>query len=102
MLLGAPEEIRKAREKTLIKRLYEMGLLEEGELNLDSILNLTVKDLLERRLQTMVYKKGLAKTVHNARQVVAHKKVIVGDRIINRPSYLVSRKEEGLIRVKEE
>lgn len=101
-LLGAPEEIRKTREKTLINRLYEMGLLEEGELNLDSILNLTVKDLLERRLQTMVYKKGLAKTVHNARQIVVHKKVIVGDRIINKPSYLVSRKEENLIRVKEE
>ncbi len=101
-LLGAPEEIRKTREKTLISRLYEMGLLEEGELNLDSILNLTVKDLLERRLQTMVYKKGLAKTVHNARQIVVHKKVIVGDRIINKPSYLVSRKEENLIRVKEE
>ncbi|MGC8599488.1 MAG: 30S ribosomal protein S4 [Nitrososphaeria archaeon] len=102
MLLGAPEEIRKSREKMLINRLYEMGLLEEGELNLDSILNLTVKDLLERRLQTMVFKKGLAKTVHNARQIVAHKKIIVGDRIINRPSYLVTRKEEGLIKVKEE
>jgi len=101
MLLGTPEEIRKAREKMLINRLYEMGLLEENELNLDSILNLTVKDLLERRLQTMVFKKGLAKTIHHARQIVTHKKIMVGDRIINKPSYLVSRKEEGLIKVKE-
>lgn len=102
MLLGTPEDIRKAQEKMLITRLYQMGLLEEGELNLDSILNLTVEDLLERRLQTMVFKKGLAKTIHHARQLVVHKKILVGDRIVNKPSYLVSRDEENLIRVKEQ
>ncbi|MGC8569008.1 MAG: 30S ribosomal protein S4 [Nitrososphaeria archaeon] len=101
MLLGTHEEIRREQEKMLITRLYQMGLLEEGELNLDSILNLTVEDLLERRLQTMVLKKGIAKTIHQARQLVVHKKIMIGDRVVNRPGYLVGRDEENLIRVKE-
>ncbi len=101
MLLGTHEEIRREQEKMLITRLYQMGLLEEGELNLDSILNLTVEDLLERRLQTMVLKKGIAKTIHQARQLVVHKKIMIGDRVVNRPGYLVGREEENLIKVKE-
>lgn len=97
MLLRMPADLRAAQEKALIARLYQMGLLEEGELNLDSILNLKVQDLLERRLQTLVWKKGLAKTIHHARQLVVHRKVAINGRIVNRPGYLVSRDEEGKI-----
>ncbi len=97
MLLRMPADLRAAQEKALISRLYEMGLLEEGELNLDSILNLKVQDLLERRLQTLVWKKGIAKTVYQARQLVSHKKIAINGRIVNRPGYIVSRKEEGSI-----
>ena len=101
MLLGATAEVREQQEKKLINRLHDLGLLKEEQLNLDYILNLTVEDLLERRLQTMLWRKGLAKTVHQARQIVSHKKVVIGDSIVNKPGYLVNIKEEGLIKVNE-
>jgi small subunit ribosomal protein S4 len=101
MLLGATAEVREQQEKKLINRLHDLGLLKEEQLNLDYILNLTVEDLLERRLQTMLWRKGFAKTVHQARQIVSHKKVVIGDSIVNRPGYLVNVKEEGLIKVNE-
>lgn len=101
MLLGATAEVREQQEKKLINRLHDLGLLKEEQLNLDYILNLTVEDLLERRLQTMLWRKGLAKTVHQARQIVSHKKVVIGDSIVNKPGYLVNVKEEGLIKVNE-
>ncbi|MEM0281546.1 MAG: 30S ribosomal protein S4, partial [Desulfurococcaceae archaeon] len=66
-LLAAPQEIREKEEKTLVENLVKLGLLNEGA-RLDDVLNLRVEDLLERRLQTIVYKKGLAKTIHEARQ----------------------------------
>mgnify|MGYP001772570765 CR=1 FL=1 len=100
MLLGAAAEIREQQEKRLIEKLRKLGLLKEGQLNLDSILNLTVEHLLERRLQTLVWRRGLAKTIHQARQLVAHKKVMIGDTIINKPGYLVPIDEEELIRVR--
>ncbi len=93
--------MREQQEKKLINRLHDLGLLKEEQLNLDYILNLTVEDLLERRLQTMLWRKGLAKTVHQARQIVSHKKVVIGDSIVNKPGYLVNIKEEGLIKVNE-
>ncbi|MCL4343834.1 MAG: 30S ribosomal protein S4 [Nitrososphaerota archaeon] len=101
MLLGATAEAREQQEKNLINSLHKLGLLKEEQLNLDYILNLTVEDLLERRLQTMLWRKGLAKTVYEARQIVSHKKVLIGNSIVNRPGYLVPVKEEGLIKVNE-
>jgi len=100
MLLGAAAETREQQEKRLIERLRKLGLLKEGQLNLDSILNLTVEHLLERRLQTVVWRRGLAKTIHEARQLVAHRKVMIGEAIVNRPGYLVPIDEEELIKVR--
>jgi small subunit ribosomal protein S4 len=61
-LLAAPPEIREREERALIERLIKLGLLKEGA-KLDNILDLRVDDLLERRLQTVVYRKGLARTI---------------------------------------
>ena len=64
------------------------------------ILALRVQDLLDRRLSTIVYNKGLANTPDHARQLIVHKKVIVKNRLINAPSYLVSALEENEIKIK--
>lgn len=64
-------------------------------------LDLQVEDLLKRRLPTVVAQKGLANTVKQARQMVVHKKIIVGDRTINSPSYLVPIALESTIKRKE-
>ncbi len=95
-LLAAPKEIREEAEKALLKRLYKLGLLPENA-TLDDVLRLTVEDLLERRLQTIVYKRGLARTVYQARQLIVHGHVAIGGRRVTSPGYIVSRDEEDLI-----
>lgn len=84
-------------EKELLKTLIKYNILPEDAV-LDDILNLTVRDILNRRLQTLVYKKGLAKTIKQARQLIVHKHIMVGDKVINVPSYLVKKDEEDLIK----
>ncbi len=92
--LNTPQsEIEKAQ---LLKKLSSLGLIEETA-KLEDILTITLKDILNRRLQTLVYKNKLAKSIRQARQFIAHKHIIVGDKKITSPSYLVPKKEESLI-----
>ena len=95
-LLGASEEQRAQLERQYLKRLARLGILPEAA-NVDNILDLTVKDLMERRLQTIVYRSGLAKSVHQARQFVSHRHVSVAGQIVTVPGYLVKRDEESRI-----
>ncbi len=83
----------KEKEKALLKKLYDLGLLEKNA-KLEDVLNLTIEDILKRRLQTIVYQKGFATSIKHARQLVAHKHVKVNDRIVAWPSYLVKRNDE--------
>jgi len=95
-LLAAPPEIREKEEKILVNKLIKLGLLKEGAV-LDDVLNLRVEDLLERRLQTIVYRKGLARSIYEARQLIVHGHVAIGGRRIRSPGYIVSRDEELLV-----
>lgn len=97
-LFGLTGEARAREERVLIGRLYRMGLVDENA-TADDVLKLTVRDILERRLQTMVYKLGFARTIYQARQLIVHGHVFVGDRKVRAPSYHVMRGEEKLIRV---
>ncbi len=83
-------------EKQLIQRLHRYGLVPENA-TIDNVLGLTIRDILERRLQTQVYKKGLAHSVQQARQVITHNHIHIQGNTLNAPSYLVLRAEEGLI-----
>jgi small subunit ribosomal protein S4 len=67
---------------------------------LDDILNLRIEDLLDRRLQTLVMKKGGTKSPHQARQAVVHGLVSIGDRIVNVPGYLVRKEEEMQVAIR--
>ncbi|ADI32739.1 30S ribosomal protein S4 [Staphylothermus hellenicus] len=95
-LLAAPQEIREQTEKALLNRLYRLGLLHENA-TLEDVLGLTVEDLLERRLQTIVYKKGLARTIYHARQLIVHGHIAIAGRRVTSPGYIVSREEEELV-----
>ncbi len=92
-LIANPNE---EEEKSLIKKAYEMGLVDENA-TLDDILSITVKDLLERRLQTMVYRLGLARTIKQARQFIVHGHIMVDGQRVVTPSYIVHRDEENTI-----
>jgi len=61
-LLGKTENQRKNMENQILKKLYSIGLIQENS-TLDDILDLKIEDILERRLQTIVYRRGLAKTM---------------------------------------
>jgi small subunit ribosomal protein S4 len=95
-LLAAPSEIREREERALIERLIKLGLLKEGA-KLDNILDLRVDDLLERRLQTVVYRKGLARTIYEARQLIIHGHIAIKGRRIRSPGYLVTVDEEPYV-----
>ncbi len=97
MLLALPEEVREAEERSLVNKLYRLGLLASTSATLDDILNLTVRDILERRLQTIVFRKGLAKTIHHARQLIAHGHIAIDGHRVTSPGHLVSRDEEERI-----
>ena len=94
--LSGPE--REKREKELLGRLYRLGLLPENA-TLDDVLSLTVRDILERRLQTIVWRKGFARTTKQARQFIVHGHVYVGGVRVRSPSYWVRREEENLITI---
>ncbi|MEM2122302.1 MAG: 30S ribosomal protein S4 [Candidatus Bathyarchaeia archaeon] len=95
-LLGMAEEERAERQMEYLKMLIKLGLLRE-DATIDDVLDLDVKDLLERRLQTIIYRKGLAKTIHQARQMIVHGHVQIRDRRVTAPGYLVKRDEEPSI-----
>lgn len=65
----------------------------------DAILGVTLKNLLDRRLQTLLVRKGLAKTMKQARQMITHRHVLVNNKILSSPSYLVRVSEESAIEI---
>ncbi|SCV73011.1 BQ2448_6936 [Microbotryum intermedium] len=73
----------------LIRRLVRVGVLDETRLRLDYVLALKVEDFLERRLQTQVFKSGLAKSIHHARVLIRQRHIRVGKQIVNVPSFVV-------------
>jgi small subunit ribosomal protein S4 len=95
-LLGEPEEAVADETEQLLGRLRRIGVLGE-ETTLDDVLTLDVTDVLDRRLQTLVHRRGLANTIDQARQFIAHGHVSVGRRRVRVPSYTVERDEESVI-----
>ena len=62
---------------------------DETQDKLDYVLALNPETFLERRLQTIVFKLGLAKSVHHARVLIKQRHIRVGKQIVNVPSFLV-------------
>jgi small subunit ribosomal protein S4 len=92
-LLGASEEERARMEREYLAKLSRIGVLSESA-SIDEILDLEIRDLLERRLQTMVFRRGLAKSVFQARQLVSHGHIAVAGKVVSVPGYIVKRDEE--------
>jgi small subunit ribosomal protein S4 len=95
-LLGEEEEARAQLERQYLTSLSRRGLLPDSA-TVDNILDLNVKDLMERRLQTIVYRSGLAKSVYQARQFVIHGHISVAGDVVTVPSYVVRRDQESRI-----
>jgi small subunit ribosomal protein S4 len=89
-------EQREVLEKQLLSRLSRLGILPETAV-LDNVLDLSLEDILERRLQTLVLRKSMARSIYQARQLITHGHVAIGNRRVFSPSYLVLKDEEDRI-----
>ncbi|CQH58478.1 30S ribosomal protein S4 [Halobacterium hubeiense] len=92
-LLGQTETVS---GEEFVSRLQRIGVLSNQE-SLDDVLSLDVTDVLERRLQTVVYREGLANTVGQARQFISHGHITVDGSRVTEPSYTVEVSEEDAI-----
>ncbi len=95
-IVASRTEQAKKEGQNLLKRLYNMALLDK-DATFDDVLELTIDDISKRRLVSMVVKKGLARTPKQARQFITHKHIVVAGRKINSPNYIVLRDEEDKI-----
>ena len=92
-LIGKPAEERTKLENELLARLKKQGILAETSA-LDNVLDLSIEDILERRLQTIVFRKGLTRTIFQARQLITHGHITIGNRRVTVPGYIVAKAEE--------
>jgi small subunit ribosomal protein S4 len=82
--------------KGLLSKLANLGFLPD-DASLDDVLALEVERILDRRLQTIVYLKGLSYTPKQARQLIVHGHTLVNERKVTVPGYLVKRNEEASV-----
>jgi small subunit ribosomal protein S4 len=98
-LLGdAQGDIDIAREEgaDFLARLRRIGILGDND-DISDVLSLDVTDILERRLQTVVYRKGLANSPKQARQFISHGHVTLNNARVTRPSRKVEVDEEDFV-----
>lgn len=95
-LQGLSVTERAQLESELIEKLVRYGILI-AEPSLDSVLDLTLENLLARRLQTIVFRKGLAASLHHARQLVTHGHISLDGSRVMTPARLITSGEEDRI-----
>ena len=95
LLTGTSEE-RVVMEKQILNKLTNLKIVPENS-GLDNILDLSIENILERRLQTLVYRRGLSKSPQQARQLITHGHILVKGQRVTSPSYLVKAEEEQKI-----
>jgi small subunit ribosomal protein S4 len=108
----AEERIKSIREKA--KNLISAGKNEKGAFfgrlgkigfkadSISDVLSLDKRDYLKRRLQTVLVDKKMASTIKSARQLITHRKIFVGENIVNSPSYIVPVSMEDKISLKQD
>jgi small subunit ribosomal protein S4 len=93
--LRAEEPQARRETDQLLGRLTRLGILSVGTPTLDDVLALTTEDVLRRRLEWVVFSKGLAPTAFSARQWIVHGHVVIGDHRMTRPGYLIPYADEA-------
>ena len=93
-LISKTSEERAKMENEQLAKLKKLGILPETAV-LDNVLDLTIEDILERRLQTIVFRKGLARTIFQSRQLITHGHVTIDGRRVTVPGYIVPKAEEA-------
>ncbi len=87
-----------ANEKEqLLGSLYKKGLLQEGA-DVGDVLEINVEHMLSRRLQSVVYYRGLAPSMRAARNLIVHGHICIGEQRMTVPGYHVLKEEEEQLR----
>ena len=95
-LLSKKGKNTEERTERLLKRVRSF-LLNNPTCTLDDVLTLGVRDILSRRLQSIVFKKRFATTMRGARQLITHGHIGVDGKRVSAPSYLVKFAEESAV-----
>ncbi|KAK6775916.1 hypothetical protein RDI58_026917 [Solanum bulbocastanum] len=64
--------------EALLRMMNRYGVLDESQNKLDYVLALTTVNILECRLKTLVFKSGMAKSIHHARVLIRQRHIKVG------------------------
>ncbi len=91
MLIVAEPE----RQQRFISKLKKMSFNVN---EIADVLALDKEDWLKRRLQSVVFEKKIAASPKQARQLIVHRHIAIGDSIVNKPSYIVDIDEEKKLR----
>ncbi len=98
LTLEEHDERRVFEGNALLNRMFKYGLLnKEKENGLDYVLAVTLHKMLERRLQTRVFKLKIARSIHHARCLIKGRHIAVNGRIVNVPSFMVTVENENRI-----
>jgi small subunit ribosomal protein S4 len=84
-------------QKHFFDKLNKIGLKVKS---VADVLALDKEALMKRRFSTIVADKKLAYTPRHARQMIVHKKVMIGETVVNVPGYLVRVDEEHSIKLR--
>jgi small subunit ribosomal protein S4 len=88
----SPEE-----QSVFFGKLNALGLKVSS---IADVLDLKLENILERRLPTIVMRKGFAPTAQAARQLVTHRRIFVGGNVVDAPSFIVPLALENEIVIK--
>ena len=90
-----------AKEKEqLLNSLTKKGLLQTGA-DVGDVLEINVEHMLSRRLQSVVYYKGLAPSMRASRNLIVHGHICIGDQRMTVPGYHVLKEEEDSLQYSE-
>jgi small subunit ribosomal protein S4 len=92
-MLSMGEEERQHIQAEVIGRLHELGLVSDRA-DIDDVLTLNIQDLMERRLQTVVFRKRMAKSLYQSRQLITHGHIAIEGQKVKAPSYMVTIDDE--------
>lgn len=95
--LRAGDAQAKVESEALLNKCARIGILPVTGGTLNDILVLTDSDILSRRLQTVVYEKGLSSTIRQARQMITHGHIFINGHRVTVPGYIVRREEEASV-----
>ncbi|MBU0591021.1 30S ribosomal protein S4 [Candidatus Micrarchaeota archaeon] len=95
-LLSLTVDERRMDAEKILKKLIKLGVLKESSV-IDDVLSLEIRSILERRLQTVVMRKGLSRTIKQARQLITHGFISINGRKVTRPGCMIDMGQEASI-----